>query len=649
MKIGDQVFRAVLDTGATLSIVARRLLKTFKKTKTVAIRVGDGRTIHSLGGIHVTICLGDETVTQHCRVLDTDAFDIVIGTDFLRRNPQVKMLSLQRPYSLHCHFGSGLFSIPLELSGRKESGLRYAFETNYCTENYKLARHVLENGLVALQVNLEEIQVELFASQQQHIMQLYCSKHLNIAFRFFWKAMGLAYANPPFPLLAKVLTKIAYEGGRVVMCTPDWGCSGEHAYWRRMLDRITVGRVQLPNGPIYVPEDSDTAMQAPEWASFLSIVDESLHPVPLCDLDQVLLKEVMAENHGLTLSDIRKRSPEHLSATLTGPESPDGCLEPAAVKDDADDQLSEIASTIPPVDNSRVELKHSAFLAQLLLEEVDLESTSEPTSPVGKPVLHMQHMHSGEPVAQSPDALARPAANNMPLSEHDTQELRRRLYLKAEGIQRHERLQYLRQTWKSSIWSEENDDSYTLPDPEIPLVHSSHYGQQRPPEWDDGSVPAETADRQKKKEHGRSNLYAEEDFLQKIESLNLDPLLKKPLPTYEEVFGALPAPLSCKKLVQMDLKLKPEFGKTRVRRRPYPAPQEQVEEIERQIQECIDAGLVEEYKKGDYPHHCSPCFLVAKPGSTALRLVADYDEVNKKAQNHSGSNPHMESTLEHIA
>ena len=93
MKIGDQVFRAVLDTGATLSIVARRLLKTFRKTKTVAIRVGVGRTIHSLGGVDVTIWLGDETVTQHCRVLDTDAFDIVIGTDFLRRNPQVKMLS----------------------------------------------------------------------------------------------------------------------------------------------------------------------------------------------------------------------------------------------------------------------------------------------------------------------------------------------------------------------------------------------------------------------------------------------------------------------------------------------------------------------------------------------------------------------------
>ena len=269
-----------------------------------------------------------------------------------------------------------------------------------------------------------------------------------------------------------------------------------------MLDRMTLGRVQLIDGPSYVPEDSDTAEQAPEWVSFLSIVDGSLNPVPLCDLDQVLLKEVMAENRGLALSDLKKQSPEHLSATLTGCESLDGYLEPAAVKEDADDQLSEIASTIPPVEPSCVELKHSAFLAQLLLEEVDLESTSEPTSPVEKPVLHMNYMHSGEPVTPSPDALARPASNYMPLREHDTQEPLRLLYLKAEGIERQERLQYLRQTWNSFIWSEEDDESYMLPDPEIPLVYSLHYGQQCPSEWHDGSVPAETADRQKKKEHG---------------------------------------------------------------------------------------------------------------------------------------------------
>ena len=107
--------------------------------------------------------------------------------------------------------------------------------------------------------------------------------------------------------------------------------------------------MQLPDGPIYVPEDSDTAMQAPEWASFLSIVDGSLNPVALCDLDQVLLKEVMAENGGLTLLDLKKRSLQHISATLTGCESHDGDVEPAAVKEDADDRLSEIAISIPPL------------------------------------------------------------------------------------------------------------------------------------------------------------------------------------------------------------------------------------------------------------------------------------------------------------
>ena len=42
-------------------------------------------------------------------------------------------------------------------------------------------------------------------------------------------------------------------------------------------------------------------------------------------------------------------------------------------------------------------------------------------------------------------------------------------------------------------------------------------------------------------------------------------------------------------------------------------------------------------------------FLVAKPGSTAKRLVVDYGELNKKTLNHSGSIPNMESTLEKIA
>ena len=135
----------------------------------------------------------------------------------------------------------------------------------------------------------------------------------------------------------------------------------------------------------------------------------------------------------------------------------------------------------------------------------------------------------------------------------------------------------------------------------------------------------------------------------KLESMSLGPRHSKRIHEYHEVFGALPPPLSCKKLAQMDLKPNPEFEGSVERRCPYPAPQDQIHDIERQTQECIDAGLVEESKRGDYPRHCSPCSGVAKLGSTAMRLVVDYGEVNKKTQNYSGSMSNMANTIERIA
>ena len=79
---------------------------------------------------------------------------------------------------------------------------------------------------------------------------------------------------------------------------------------------MTVGRTELSNGPIYLPEDSQETMPAPEWGSFLSIVDGSLDPIPVSDLDLVVLKELMAENRVLTLLDLKKRS-QYSSVTTT--------------------------------------------------------------------------------------------------------------------------------------------------------------------------------------------------------------------------------------------------------------------------------------------------------------------------------------------
>ena len=109
-----------------------------------------------------------------------------------------------------------------------------------------------------------------------------------------------------------------------------------------------------------------------------------------------------------------------------------------------------------------------------------------------------------------------------------------------------------------------------------------------------------------------------------------------------EVFGELPPPASRDKLVQMHHRLKPEFVGQKLRRRPYPDPNQEAAEIEQKIQEHIDAGLVLEYKYGDYPQHCYTCFLVGNPGSTLEQLVVDYGERNKMRLNHSGSIPNFE-------
>ena len=149
------------------------------------------------------------------------------------------------------------------------------------------------------------------------------------------------------------------------------GSTGEHTYRRRPSECMTVGRIASPDGSIHVTEDSQETMSTPEWGIFLSIVNGSLNPVPVCDLDQVILKELMAENPGLTLLDLKKRS-EYSWVTTTSGECPDERETPAVLTPfaGADGHLGEIASSIPPVDPEVLTLKHSAFLAQLLMDDL---------------------------------------------------------------------------------------------------------------------------------------------------------------------------------------------------------------------------------------------------------------------------------------
>ena len=85
IRLGGREYLGVLDTGATISIVAKKILPcgSLKNTMTTAaIRMGDGHVVHSCGDCEVEVPMGSRTIAHRFHVMDTEAFDFVLGTDF---------------------------------------------------------------------------------------------------------------------------------------------------------------------------------------------------------------------------------------------------------------------------------------------------------------------------------------------------------------------------------------------------------------------------------------------------------------------------------------------------------------------------------------------------------------------------------------
>ena len=122
----------------------------------------------------------------------------------------------------------------------------------------------------------EELNEELLASDQQHVLDLYRSKGKNCSYNFYWPSFGMAYGNLRFSELGKVLTKVALERSRMVLCSSDWGAHGGNEYWRTLLDRLTISSVWLPDEAINVPLGRKTPIRKPGWGSMLIVVDGGL-------------------------------------------------------------------------------------------------------------------------------------------------------------------------------------------------------------------------------------------------------------------------------------------------------------------------------------------------------------------------------------
>ena len=255
------------------------------------------------------------------------------------------------------------------------------------TEDYQLLGDVLDQGLKKLGYSREDLNVELFASDKQHVLDLYCSKGKNCCHKFYWPSVGMAYGKPRFSELGKVLTKVALERSRMVLCSLHWGAHGRNEYWRTLLDKLTITSIQLPDDAIYVPLGRRTPIGKPGWGSMLSVVDGSLAPVPWEDLDPAMVQEIERESSGYTLdvlkSQLRPRDAvettpggdEYVVSDTFAPTSPCGVSNPDVVSECG---LSEVPSSI----HSDDETEHDAFFVQTCLEEVENAEYAAPLKPL---------------------------------------------------------------------------------------------------------------------------------------------------------------------------------------------------------------------------------------------------------------------------
>ena len=352
------------------------------------------------------------------------------------------------------------------------------------------------------------------------------------------------------------------------------------------------------------------------------MVDGGLTSVPWEDPESTLVQAIQQESDGLALGDLKDRlRPQHAIETvprgdeyaLTNTNAPNSpCYVP--VPDGVSGcGLSELPSSIHSDDKT----EHDAFFVQTCVEEGE---NAEYVAPL-KPLLSMrvedpldeeldhrsnlrEYLDFKRRFLAKKPCYAKPTCCSWPLNQGrmgDLSQLKEDLEQKITTWQREVDLKLMKSVWDAHVRTPEQDDLSEECVCEPPRACLCCH---RPPEMVEPDLPYAyqglkdtTKGGESLEDHlltyftqGASNLHSDEDMEDKIKLL--DSRVQTLLRTYLEVFGELPARASCDKLVQMDLKLKPEFVGHKIRRRPCPAPKEQADEIERQIQECIDAGLV---------------------------------------------------------
>ena len=102
VSMGEQKYHGLLDTGASNSLVAERLVEQGQTQmgEIFGVKVGNGAVQLTSGETKGVVHVGEEDIPFSFATFDTDAFDVILGNNFFEANPHIKYLSLQAPHHL---------------------------------------------------------------------------------------------------------------------------------------------------------------------------------------------------------------------------------------------------------------------------------------------------------------------------------------------------------------------------------------------------------------------------------------------------------------------------------------------------------------------------------------------------------------------
>jgi hypothetical protein len=471
------------------------------------------------------------------------------------------------------------------LSEHKASQIHRIYRL-YKRESYTLVKDVKAEVLQKLDINPVRLTIDLFANHKNAQEVLYCTRE-NSAFFYDWSSLIPSTSSLLWanPPFSQLDRVLTKVAMESVQIVIVTPDWGD-CPWRQLLEKLSVSQVQVPSGmSLYQADGCAKTLPPPSWNTLVSFLDSKTVKVPRHELDSHLVKWVERKSRGWSLEKLQ----EEVKRYPRCPSFESG-MEREVQTESCDGAVffdgEDLSPPVSPI--SVVSQDFFMHMAADLSLEVDLEFTKKDhlTPMVAPSVEDLPFDEVLEPIV---DTRAKPTSTIVASKED----------LKIMSL---DLLQHL------------------------PVVSTSGPTQ----------LFKET-----------ENLHG--DLQKDLSKFDDDPMLKSLFVKFSDVFGPLPPPGKGCAIVECDLELKEENKGQTIRGKCWNMNVEDAEEIQRQVDELVQNGLLEPYPKGKTPLHCSPTFLVEKKESASKRMVVHFKKVNALCKSHSGFLPSMEGMIECLA